>query len=868
MKQIFQFASKSILLVAASYLLVLSNAVSAAPHIANWTEAPGELGLGYPVPLPVNTPVPFDGFRSYNGLRTRHFELASTTEVVHRIILGRTQFGVNINAWQLGDADLLNNEGLPEAATLTNGGIHAREWQSPETVTAIMELLAANENDDGFYRYLLDNANILVIPSLNIDGFQQTQRYPRKSWIETDPDDPLTSPRDGRMRRKNMNGVDNALSTRADHLFGVDLNRNNPPFWASSNRSSANGSSIVHHGNSPHSESETQALAFAATFAPEDRLRMYTDVHSFSQVHFWHNTGNQRLARNTTAVLQLFTDFQAAFPAGKFYAFNQANQQSAQGGIGSTDEYFAETYKIPSWTLEIEPSGGDHPGLPGCGADYGGLATNCHDGFILPESEIRRVRETLAQSFTMAYYKQMGAASVRRVRIFDTASGAVVYAADWKADSATSRVLHQDQLENLVPGREYQLWVAFSKPMRWRNSNGRIVTLPGQSVTSLPVQLKWLADEQTLSTNFSTPTWHNQPGMAPSGYLAYRDDAVSVSFTITDTEANRQLIDSATEFTLSQQTRDLTGDLIDANPATVVDWNNGGWSFLENASGTMGDQGGADQSLNVSISNTASEATQLIDSSFTGAWPDFNQDKQGLLLEVLEDNKAVIYWFTYDDEGNQRYLNAVGNISGNRIVFTELYETRGGRFSSPGFNPELIKAGQAEIIFNNCDQGRMDYSVDSRPGHLDLSRLTSLMGHHCGLPAPATPVREEMLLSGAWTNTDAGNHGLVLEVLANSSIVAYWFSYDDQGNQRWFFGVGVIEANELVFDQMYTTNGGLFGKPANEAPADLLPWGTMRLQMNCVDGVLSFDTNGGTMANGMFSLDRLTFIKDGSCPAN
>jgi hypothetical protein len=58
--------------------------------------------------------------------------------------------------------------------------------------------------------------------------------------------------------------VDEDLFTKPDHLMGVDLNRNNAPYWATSTRSSPEPSSIVHHGASPHSEPETQALAAAA----------------------------------------------------------------------------------------------------------------------------------------------------------------------------------------------------------------------------------------------------------------------------------------------------------------------------------------------------------------------------------------------------------------------------------------------------------------------------------------------------------------------------------------------------------------------------------------------------------------------------
>ncbi len=90
---------------------------------------------------------------------------------------------------------------------LSNGGIHAREWQSPEVATGIIELLALAEDDHHLISYLRDNANIVVIPVLNVDGFLQTQRFPSRNWMGTDPSDPECSPRDGRMRRKNMLGA-------------------------------------------------------------------------------------------------------------------------------------------------------------------------------------------------------------------------------------------------------------------------------------------------------------------------------------------------------------------------------------------------------------------------------------------------------------------------------------------------------------------------------------------------------------------------------------------------------------------------------------------------------------------------------------
>lgn len=223
-------------------ILMLTTLVFASSELnvqvlTEWVESraaneSNKIALGYPVPIPVDTALPFDGFRTYAGLHMRHQDLAVTTPWVHPEQIGFTRGGRIIWAYRLGDDDLLTINGLPEPATLTNGGIHAREWQSPEVVTGILELFALHPNDHHFYDYLRDNVNMIVIPTLNIDGFMQTQRYPTLNYLQSDPNDPAYLLRDGRMRRKNMLSTDEDLSTTFDHLNGVDMNRNNDPLWS------------------------------------------------------------------------------------------------------------------------------------------------------------------------------------------------------------------------------------------------------------------------------------------------------------------------------------------------------------------------------------------------------------------------------------------------------------------------------------------------------------------------------------------------------------------------------------------------------------------------------------------------------------
>jgi len=851
-------------------IIVLVSSHLNAQVLTEWVEnkapqEPNKIALGYPVPIPVDTALPFDGFRTYAGLHMRHQDLVATTPWVHPEEIGITRSGRTIWAYRLGDDDLQTVEGLPEPATLTNGGIHAREWQTPEVVTGILELLALHEHDNHFYDYLRDNVNMIVIPSLNIDGFMQTQRYPTLNYLQSDPDDPDYSPRDGRMRRKNMLGADEDLNTTFDHLKGVDLNRNNDPFWATAvGRSSPDLRSIVHHGAGPASEPETQALDAAAQLGPIERLRLYTDVHSFSMVHFWSRNSNTRLAQQTIKVLDIFTYHHRSFPAAKNY---YRETPSVNQGIGTTGEYFTHTYQVPSWTLEVEPSGGQsfHAPLPGSGADYGGTGENGHDGFILPESEIRRVREQLAQTFAAIYYRQAGPPIIQAVRLIDSDTGAVVFESEWDTEDNQTRSLYSLQLRPLQIDHNYAAWVSFNKPMRWRE-NGDVAPFPGQPESGLDVEASVLVDNSALTTSVEAADWIMLPGGAPDGYMNYQDDAFRMTFSFPDDTQNNSLVAGEAEATLRLRTADMTGMHTDANPGTVADWANGAWTKYENDSGNETDSGGFDTTLSMLVTSEAVPPPFLLEPGITSSWFDPSHDGEGFMLEMLADNVAVMFWFTYDAEGEQDWYVAKGDVRANRIVFPKLYRVSGGEFG-PGFDPDKVireVVGSASFIWSGCDQGSMSYKIGTQHGRLQLSRLTRLMGLECGIPR-LSPIREEALLSGSWYDPTHDGEGYVIEVLEDDRVVVFWFSYDPQANRRWFFDVGEISDGKLVFDEMRTSSGGIFGSGFDPDLVEFRPWGTLELDLNCTDGTASYNSSEQDFGSGVLNVVRLTNIDEFSC---
>lgn len=855
-------------------LLLASAGVPAQERIIEWVENAAvddtsRIALGYPVPIPVDTPLPFDGFRSYAGLHIRHQDLMGSSDFVQGQVIGQTRSGRDIWAYRLGDADLLRRDGQAEAAMLTNGGIHAREWQSPEVVTGIMELLHENQGDNYLFSYLRDNVNVIVIPVLNVDGFMQTQRFPAQSWLGTDINDPEFAPRDGRMRRKNMLLADEDLTSKADHLHGVDLNRNNAPYWSTSqNNSSADNRSLVHHGQSAASEPEIQALQAAVQMGPASELAIYTDVHSFSQVHFWVRNSNNRLTSQTTKVLQTFSGHHQGFPAQKWYRFSSAAQAAFNSGIGTTDEYFTHTYQVPSWTLEVEP--GDNGG-----ADYGGLARNGHDGFILPESQIRRVRTELAESFAVAYYRQAGPPAVTALRLTDSLTGAVVFSAEWDRNEAGTRVLHSYTNQPLQLERDYRAWIAFDKPMRWR-VDGQPGNLPGSPAGNDVASFQLQINGNALNMTQSNQRWLDEPGDSPGGYHRYVYDALAVNFRLPADATNQAAVNASVNGGVNARVLinafDMTGQRVDANPATAAHWHNGAWSGYEDGNGQdLTDAGGVDQTLQVALSSTALPEPFVVEAGTSSIWLDPERTGEGFNLEILNNDRALVYWFTYDQQGKQDWYYSVGEVRGNRILFNELLQVENGHFG-PGFDPALVEnvvVGSARFTWSSCNDGIMDWRLDQggeyRTGRMNLQRLTRVMGMNCGQPQQPPPLPEG-LLSGAWADFSRAAEGYSLQVLHDGRVVVYWFSYGPDSERRWFYNVGEIEGDKLVFDNLLTTSGPIFGEKNPPEILQQTPWGELELKLGCTSGSAIYSSTEPGFPAGTKQLTRITRPKGLVCP--
>jgi hypothetical protein len=128
--------------------------------------------------------------------------------------------------------------------------------------------------------------------------------------------------------------------------------------------------------------------------------------------------------------------------------------------------------------------------------------------------------------------------------------------------------------------------------------------------------------------------------------------------------------------------------------------------------------------------------------------------------------------------------------------------------------------------------------------------------------APEVPAGR---FSGSWYDPAHSGEGYVLEVLADMRALVYWFSFDSQGARRWFFGTALIDGDRLVFDELHTTAGGVFGPGFDPTAVTLAPWGSLELDLTCAAGTARFAPTEAGFPAGTLDLVRLTQLGDRDC---
>ena len=273
-----------------------------------------------------------------------------------------------------------------------------------------------------------------------------------------------------------------------------------------------------------------------------------------------------------------------------------------------------------------------------------------------------------------------------------------------------------------------------------------------------------------------------------------------------------------------------------------------------------------------------------INPGISGSWYDPQHDGEGWFVQVLDDNKAIVYWFTYSPPGvdgkqAQAWIGGVGEVVGSSIVVPAAGSliTNGASFG-PGFDPQSVERypwGKIVLSFSDCNGGVMYYKSDDLnfgSGSLDLTRVTQIDSLDCAGSAPAAPPPLQQAdftvtpsISGAWFDPGHDGEGWLLEVLADDRAVVSWFSYDSEGKQAWFLNTGSIEGNKITFD-LLVPSGTDFGPTFNADELTYPPWGNATLIFDgCNSGTMSYDSVLPTYGKGELELTRITKLAGLEC---
>jgi hypothetical protein len=108
----------------------------------------------------------------------------------------------------------------------------------------------------------------------------------------------------------------------------------------------------------------------------------------------------------------------------------------------------------------------------------------------------------------------------------------------------------------------------------------------------------------------------------------------------------------------------------------------------------------------------------------------------------------------------------------------------------------------------------------------------------------------------------------VVQILDDGRAIAYWFTYDLQGQRRWFFGTGTpdSENSSWRFDTLNSSAGGRFGDDFDPDQVNLDSWGTLELDLACSGGEARYSSTEAGFGSGSITLQQLTSMDGPACP--
>jgi hypothetical protein len=241
-------------------------------------------------------------------------------------------------------------------------------------------------------------------------------------------------------------------------------------------------------------------------------------------------------------------------------------------------------------------------------------------------------------------------------------------------------------------------------------------------------------------------------------------------------------------------------------------------------------------------SSAASATSYWPGAALSGTWYDAARSGEGVVLQMLPDGSFSAIWFTYPaaaDDGEQMWLlGRATSSTDDTLRFTALRPT-GARFGA-AFDPAQVRVeawGSFELQFSDCRNARLRWSGPAAfaSGELVLTRFSELDELECSgarslLANGARSLDGLRSRSGAWYVPTRSGEGWLLEEYPDGRAGIYWFTFDEQGRQRWIIGTGVRDGERWRFDDTFLARGARFGSAFRREDVQLREFGQLTIE--------------------------------------
>jgi len=272
----------------------------------------------------------------------------------------------------------------------------------------------------------------------------------------------------------------------------------------------------------------------------------------------------------------------------------------------------------------------------------------------------------------------------------------------------------------------------------------------------------------------------------------------------------------------------------------------------------------ASVSVDAELATQPSSGVQesVVSNVISGFFGDPDFVGQGFVIEVIAPDRAVVYWFTFDRDGRQRWFLAIGELDETGITVSEWLSTSGPEFGS-AYSPEDLEYhanGNARFDILSCNEVDVTYEIDGLQGTQSLKRLTSVADRNCnGIQSHRSG------LSGSFGDPQRDGEGVVVHFYGDDKAAAIFFTYNHLGEQMWVLALGRIEGDQLIFDDAFTTSGGKFGPEYDPGQVSYHPWGGLDMQTGCEQSGLAFQPDSSDLETGQVDMQRIVWIDGLEC---